>query len=407
MTYFSDSAAGLDELLTHRQGFLALEGKRYFNYGGQGPVAAVALEAMAESQRQMQRLGPFSGAANQWVVAETAQTRAAIAAELGTTADTITLSEDVTVGCNIPLWGLDWRAGDHLLLSDCEHPGIVAAVQELGRRYGVTHSVCPLLDTVNGGDPVAVVADHLQPRTRLLVISHIFWNTGQVLPLDRIAALCHGQPHPVLVLVDAAQSVGAMPLDLPALGVDFYAFTGHKWWCGPAGLGGLYVRPEARAAIAPTFIGWRSITTDAAANPTGWQPSGQRYEVATSNYALLAGLRAAIAHQTQWGSAAERHRRLVALSQRLWSQLQDLPQIRPVRQTPPDSGLVSFWILENGAPSPRWHKHLVETLETQGIYLRTLQAPNCVRACVHYLTLESEVDELVAAIQAGLEQPLA
>jgi L-cysteine/cystine lyase len=184
--------------------------------------------------------------------------------------------------------------------------------------------------------------------------------------------------------------------------VDFYAFTGHKWWCGPAGLGSLYVRPEALEQISPTFIGWRGITVDAAANPTGWKPNGQRFEVATSNYALLAGLRAAIAHQAEWGNALQRHQRLVELAQRLWSQLQDLPQIRPVRQTPPDSGLVSFWVLENGEPSPQWHKQLVDQLEAQGLYLRTLQAPNCVRACTHYLTLESEVDELVKTIQAML-----
>ncbi len=393
----------LDDLMAHRQQFPALAGKQYFNYGGQGPMAQVALAAMVQSHQQMQQLGPFSGAANQWVVAEAAQARAAIAAELCTTADTIALTEDVTVGCNIPLWGIAWQAGDHILLSDCEHPGIVATVQEIGRRFGVTHSFCPLLETVNGGDPAAVVAQHLQPNTRLLVISHIFWNTGQVLPLEAIVTVCRDRPQPVLTLVDAAQSVGALPLDLPALGVDFYAFTCHKWWCGPAGLGGLYLRPEAMEHIAPTFIGWRSITVDAAANPTGWQPTGRRFEVATSDYALLAGLRSAIAHQAQWGTAAQRYQRLVELSQRLWFQLQSLPQIRPVRQTPPDSGLVSFWVLENGEPSPRWHKQLVDGLEAQGVYLRTLQAPNCVRACTHYLTLESEVDELVATIGTTLK----
>jgi L-cysteine/cystine lyase len=154
--------------------------------------------------------------------------------------------------------------------------------------------------------------------------------------------------------------------------------------------------------IAPTFIGWRGITTDAAANPTGWKPNGQRFEVATSNYALLGGLRSAIAHQNQWGTSTQRHQRLIALSQRLWTQLQELPQIRPVRHTSPDSGLVSFWVLDNGEPSPRWHKQLVDQLETEGIFLRTLQAPNCVRACTHYLTLESEVDELVECIQTTL-----
>ncbi|MBD1916763.1 MULTISPECIES: aminotransferase class V-fold PLP-dependent enzyme [Cyanophyceae] len=398
----SSAAAVLDRLALHRQQFPALRDKQYFNYGGQGPMAQATLDAVFQAHHHMQEMGPFSGATNQWVMAEAAQTRAAIAVELGTTADTITLTEDVTVGCNIPLWGIAWNAGDHMLLSDCEHPGVIAAVQEICRRFGVTYSLCPLLETVNGGDPAAVVAEHLQPNTRLLVVSHILWNTGQVLPLERMVEVCRDRPNPVLVLVDAAQSVGALPLDLPALGVDFYAFTGHKWWCGPAGLGGLYVRPEAMAHVEPTFIGWRGITTDAAANPTGWKPNGQRYEVATSNYPLLAGLRRAIAHQAEWGTAAQRYQRLVELSQQLWSQLQELPYLRPVRQTPPDSGLVSFWVLENGEPSPAWHKRLVDELETQGVFLRTLQAPNCVRACTHYLTLESEIDGLVAAIESIL-----
>ncbi|MEO1068922.1 MAG: aminotransferase class V-fold PLP-dependent enzyme, partial [Cyanobacteria bacterium J06638_6] len=292
MTY--SHTADLNRLAAHRQDIPALKGKQYFNYGGQGPMAQTVLEAMFQAHQYIQEIGPFSGATNRWIMAEAAATRVAIATELGTTADTISLTENVTAGCNIPLWGLSWQSGDHILLSDCEHPGIVAAVQEICRRHNVTYSRCPLGDTVNGGDPVAVVAQYLQPRTRLLIVSHILWNTGQVLPLKSLVELCHDRPHPVLVLVDAAQSVGALPLDLPSLGVDFYAFTGHKWWCGPAGLGGLYIRPELMPEIAPTFIGWRGITTDAAANPTGWKPTGQRYEVATSDYPLLAGLRSAI-----------------------------------------------------------------------------------------------------------------
>jgi L-cysteine/cystine lyase len=395
----------LEVLQHHRQLFPALIEKQYFNYGGQGPMAQPSLDALYQAHQYIQTVGPFSGAINRWITEEAAQTRTLMAQELGAAPDTLTLTEDVTVGCNIPLWGMAWQPGEHILMSDCEHPGVIAAVQELCRRYGVHYSVCPLMETVNGGDPVAVVASHLRPETRLLVVSHIFWNTGQVLPLRDICQLCHGRPpSPVMVLVDAAQSVGVLPLNLPATEVDFYAFTGHKWWCGPAGLGGLYVRPEALEAIQPTFIGWRSITTDGAANPTGWKPNGQRFEVATSNYPLLAGLRTAIEYQHQWGDAEQRYQRICQLSQLLWSKLGEVPHLRMVRQSPPDSGLVSFWVLDGDTPSPRLHKALVEQLEARGVFLRTLLSPNCVRACVHYLTLESEVMQLVQTVQSTVQQ---
>ncbi len=400
----SFSKPGLDQLHHHRQKFPALRQGQYFNYGGQGPMAESALAAIYQAHQHVQTQGPFSNAVNQWVMAEASKTREVMAAELGVPVASITLTEDVTVGCNIPLWGWPWQSGEHILLSDCEHPGIVATVQEICRRFGVTYTVCPLMETVNGGDPLKVIAQHLLPQTRLLVISHIFWNTGQVLPLQAIASLCHSQsPQPVRVLVDAAQSVGVLPLNLSELGVDFYAFTGHKWWCGPAGLGGLYVSPAALEVIHPTFIGWRGINVDAAAHPTGWKPDGQRFEVATSDYPLYAGLRTALTEQAEWGTAEQRYQRLCQLSRQLWQQLGELPHLRRVRQTEPDSGLVSFWVLAQGEPSPRLHRQLVETLESQGVFLRTLLSPSCVRACVHYLTLESEIEQLVMTLQATLE----
>lgn len=368
------------------------------------PEAAIA--AMHDAQMHIQTTGPFSGAVNRGLQQDTAAMRTAWADLLAVAPESITLTEDVTVGCNIALWGLDWQPGDRILLTDCEHPGIIATVQEISRRFGVAIDPCPILATAQGGDPVAVIAAALHPRTRLLVASHILWNTGQVLPLADLTQLCHDRrPDPIWVLSDAAQSVGMLPLNLTELGVDFYAFTGHKWCCGPAGLGGLYVRPEVRDRLHPTFIGWRGITTDAAGNPTGWQPNGSRYEVATSDYTLIAGLRSALEIHRQWGTDAQRYDRIVALSQRLWQRLNDQPQIRCITATPPKSGLVSFQILEAGEPSRDRHIHLVNTLEAEGVFLRTLLHPHCVRACTHYLTLEAEVDALADRILAAIAEP--
>jgi len=375
----------------HRQQFPALANKAYFNYGGQGPLPEPALDAIYQAYKRVQLGGPFSGEVGAWVIQEAMLTRRAIASELTVPPETIALTEDVTVGCNIALWGIDWKAGDHLLLSDCEHPGIVASVMELQRRFNIEVSICPLAATLNEGDPVAVIADSLQPNTRLLVISHILWNTGQVLPLAEIVKVCHQTK--VKVLVDAAQSVGVLPLNLIESGVDFYAFTGHKWWCGPEGLGGLYVSAEALADLHPVFIGWRGIVTDANAKVLGWKSGSQRYEIATSAYPLYAGLRSAIALQHECGTIEERYVEICRLSKYLWEGLSELPDVECLRTSAPEAGLVSFR-LTNGMP----HKKLVDLLEKQGIMVRTILNPDCVRACVHYFTTEAEIDKLVGAI---------
>lgn len=387
----------MNRLHLYRQQFPALENKTYFNYGGQGPMPQVAMDAITQSQVHIQEIGPFGTEVGSWIDEETKAIKVAIAAELHVPPATITITENVTVGCNIAMWGIDWNPGDHLLLTDCEHPGIVAIAQEIGRRFAVEVTICPLMATLNQGDPVAVIDQHLRSNTRLLVLSHILWNTGQVLPLDKISKLCIDNQ--TRLLVDAAQSVGSLPLNLTELEVDFYAFTGHKWLCGPSGVGGLYVRPEVRDSLKPTFIGWRSILTDSQGKPVDWHSDGKRYEVATSNYPLYAGLKQAIAIHQQWGTAQERYQQICNHSEYLWRRLAALPHVIPLRTSPPESGLVSFQLTQN---TPQAHRQLVEFLQSRKIFTRTIADPSCVRACVHYFTLELEIDQLIEGIEEWL-----
>jgi L-cysteine/cystine lyase len=387
------------DLRVYRQHFPALANKAYFNYGGQGPLPHSALEAIQASQLHIQLAGPFGNDVNRWIHQETSQIRRAIAQILHVSPATITLTENVTIGCNIALWGLEWQPGDHILLSDCEHPGVIAAVNELQQRFGVHASTCPIMATLNQGDPVEAIAQHLTPKTRLVIVSHILWNTGQVLPLQEIVVACRQQSspsRPIRVLVDAAQSVGVLPLNLAEIGADFYAFTGHKWLCGPAGVGGLYVHPDAFESLRPTFIGWRGVTKNETGQPTGWEPDGRRYEVATSDFSLYSGLREAIALHETWGSAEQRYQAIRRLSSYLWSQLSQLPQISCLRTEPPEAGLVSFQL---GDRLPSAHSTLVESLERDRFMLRTLLDPDCIRACVHYFSTEDEIDQMVHTLK--------
>ena len=331
---------------------------------------------------------------NDWLTKKVNALRNAIATELNTTPETITITENVTAGCNIAMWGIDWQAGDRILMSDCEHPGIIATVEELKRRFQVEVAICPIMDTLNDGDPVAIVRDRLTENTRMVVISHLLWNTGQVLPLKEIAQTCHNYAarNTVRVMVDAAQSVGSLCLDLPELEVDYYAFTGHKWLCGPAGVGGLYVSQSAFEELNPTFIGWRGVEMDDRGKPIAWKRDGTKYEVATSAYPEYEGLLQAIALHKSFGTSKQRYQRICELSKYLWTQLQTIEQVNCLKNTPPEAGLVSFTVA--GVE----HAKLVNTLEKQGFLLRTIADPDCIRACVHYLTLTEECDRLVSVI---------
>jgi L-cysteine/cystine lyase len=278
------------------------------------------------------------------------------------------------------------------LLSDCEHPGIIAIATQLKSRFGIELSYFPLQQTMNRSDADAVeaLAQHLHPRTRMVVVSHICWNTGQVIPLKQICQVCHVRG--ILVAVDAAQSVGVLPLDLKDLEADFYAFTGHKWWCGPLGVGGLYVRPEVFQQSLPTFIGWRSIVSG---KPNvQWQADGQKFEVASSAYPLYGALRVAIDRANAWGSQSERYTRICQLSRCLWQELSAVPRVRCLRDAPPVAGLVSFTI-EGRSPAQVMHQ-----LESdRRILIRSIPDPECLRASVHYLTTEDDIDRLVSVLK--------
>jgi L-cysteine/cystine lyase len=191
----------------------------------------------------------------------------------------------------------------------------------------------------------------------------------------------------IRILVDGAQSVGLLCLNLDELGIDFYAFTGHKWWCGAEGVGGLYIHPDAQKSLQPTFIGWRGLDYSQPDLPL--LEDSRRYEVATSAYPLYRGLRAAISTHQSWGSAIDRATKIVSMATYLWEGLRQIPGITCLSDTAPRSGLVSFQVAD------RNHGKLVQELEHNNFYLRTIVDPDCIRACTHYFTTTAEIDALI------------
>ena len=379
----------------------ALLNKTYFNYGGQGPLPTPSLEAIQASWRRIQELGPFTTDVWPFIGAEVSSTRRRLAELCGVAPHRLALSENVTSGCVLPLWGLPFVAGDRLLISDCEHPGVVAACVELARREDLVIDTLPV-QQLRGDQPStdAGVMDALEqgltPRTRLVVLSHLLWNTGQIMPITAVAERLAQHPQSPFLLVDAAQSFGQIPVQQAAAAADIYAFTGHKWACGPEGLGGVALSERVLAQGQPTVIGWRSLRDESKADLSSSDPfhhDSRRFEVATSCVPLMAGLRRSLDLLDQEGTGDERWTQIQSRSEALWQALNNLDGVTPLLQVPPASGLVSFQLRHDAAPA-----EVVRLLGQQGLWIRDLADPSCLRACTHVTTTEAEAEALTTAI---------
>jgi L-cysteine/cystine lyase len=231
----------------------------------------------------------------------------------------------------------------------------------------------------------------LSTKTRLVVLSHLLWNTGQLMPIATVAKQLADHPNHPYLLVDAAQSLGSIPVTEAAAAADIYGCTGHKWCCGPEGLGAMVVSERVLVEAQPTLIGWRSILHENQAG-SSFHSDSRRFEVATSCIPLFAGLNSSLALLDAEGSAKERLATITGLSQQLWQQLQAVPKAQTLLQSPPPAGLVSF-TLEGPKPEA-----VVEQLGAQGIWVRSLDDPHCLRACTHLTTTPDDITRLIEAL---------
>ena len=386
----------------------ALANKTYFNYGGQGPLPKPSLDAITTSWKRIQELGPFTTDIWPYISAEVNSTRGRLARLCNVPAHRLALSENVTTGCVLPLWGLPIDDGDHILISDCEHPGVVAACHELARRRQLEIHTLPVKQCRLCRDDQAhtdhevltALEEQLTSKTRIVVLSHLLWNTGQQMPIAAVAAQLQQHPAQPFLLVDAAQSVGQIPVAEAAAAADIYAFTGHKWACGPEGLGGVAISERVLSDGYPTVIGWRSLqdeTRAVAEDPDPFHHDSRRFEVATSCVPLMAGLRCSLELLEQEGSDGDRLERIRSLSEQLWRELQSIPGVSPLLDGPPPAGLVSFQMHpETTGATPA---EVVKALGGQQLWIRDLADPVCLRACTHICTSQNDIAQLTDQIR--------
>jgi len=198
--------------------------------------------------------------------------------------DRILYMKNVTEAINTALKG-SLKPGDHVVLSGMEHNAVIRPLNKLKASRGIEYSLVPANSQgrLNPYD----FEKALKPNTQLVCLVHASNVTGNLNPVAEVGAICTKKE--VAFLVDAAQTAGAVPIDMQAMGIDFLAFTGHKGLMGPPGTGGLAVSPKYNL---DSFIeGGTGSNSDKEEQPQQWP---DKFESGTLNYWGLAGLKASV-----------------------------------------------------------------------------------------------------------------
>jgi len=285
--------------------------------------------------------------------------REQVAALIHVPVEKVLLTTSTTEGCNIVVTGLRLGPDDEVVTTDAEHPGLLGPLEGSGAKIKKAR-----VTEHSAADALEVITAEVTPATRLIALSHVLWLNGHVMPLAEIK---HATGLPLLV--DGAQSVGAIPVDASV--ADWYTVSGQKWLCGPETSGALYVADhESLRPQMGHFYG--SVRTDAT-----------RLGVVHLGHELVVGLRAAVADQPEWGFA-----RAAELVARCREAL--IAAGFDVRTEAGQGTLISFRV-------PGDPVEVVKAAYARGVVIRPLP-DGWLRASVGWWNDESDLERLVDAL---------
>jgi len=305
--------------------------------------------------------------------------------------DEIAFIKNTGEGLSIVANGIDWKSGDRIVTTNVEYPSNIYPWMEVCRRYGAELVLVKEETSAQGRrqvpiDKILHEAEHV--RTRLVTLSHVEFASGQRHDLSTIGKFCRERGK--LLCIDAIQSLGAVPVDVAAMNIDYLSADGHKWLLSPEAAGIFYCRRELLARTRPLTIGWMNIVNamDFGTYDYTLKPDARRFECGSHNVAGLLGLKAAVELFLEVGVDAVAAQ-LKKLGDRLIAGLLErgYPIISP-RDNDAWSGITSFT-----APHLNGEK-LIKTLREEHHTEISLRVGR-LRCSPHFYNTEQQIDELL------------
>ena len=379
-----------ERLAAVRQALPATSAGIYLNAGSVGPLPAETHRAMLiQSERELST-GRSSMDDFEELLQRMDEARASVAAIVRADPREVALTHSTTEALNIASWSVDWRPGDRAVTTRFEHAGGLGPLYTLRDRLGVELVMADLGD---GGDDrtLAILDAAIGPSTRLVSISHVAWTTGALLPIARIVDLAHQRG--ALVVVDGAQAVGAIPVDVGELGADFYAVPAQKWLLGPEGMAALHVRSALIERARQTFAGYFSFASHDLVGAAELYPDARRFETSGFHRPSVVGMARSLAWLSMYVGLDWVHRRGTTLARATAARLAAIPGVEVLTPTERMATLVTFRIA--GWPA---ETALDEISRRSFAIFRTVPI-DALRISVGFYNTEQELEQFATTVE--------
>jgi selenocysteine lyase/cysteine desulfurase len=373
-----------------RDQFPLARDKVFFNNGTIGAMPKVVLDRTVEHLHKMATdVADWDyKPGDEWIAGYGPMTeiRTKTASLLNAGVTEIALTENVTAAMSYVAAGLELEPGSEILISDQEHPGGQSPWLNAAKRHGGSVQTVHIPKPAESASEVMdVFRNALNSRTRVLAISHVITGSGAILPVKEMCA--EARARGIFTMIDGAQAVGHIPVDLQEIGCDAYVGCFHKWLLAPAGNGFLYLKNDRAGTV------WSTL---ASSHWNDHEDNGYRFtQRGTGSLSLLMGLDAALDFHNQIGSGRI-HERVKYLGDYLRDGLRKIPGTRIYTPSSADmcAGITVYGV--NGVTGQRLQDEM---------WARARLRPRAsgaigVRHCTHIFNSPKEIDQALGVVRA-------
>ncbi|KFM14689.1 putative cysteine desulfurase protein [Marine Group I thaumarchaeote SCGC AAA799-D11] len=363
--------------------------KIYLNNASVSLMPNQSIEAMKDFLISYNSIGPDSKESEPFVTEKLRDVRKTIAKIISCQPDEIVLTQSTTDGINIVANGLTFDEKSNIIIRGMTHEHHSNFYPWLKLREKISMKNLPI--DKDGFFKLEDLESLIDDNTKLVALSHALYNTGSILPLEKIAKILNNVP----LFVDSAQTVGCIDVDVSKINCNFMSFNGSKWLCGPMGTGLFYCNRKSSGLLEPRTIGGESAIIYDDTN-LAFKELPDKFQTGFRNYVGIVGLESSANYLLNFGLKNIREKNQY-LSNLLREELSKIPKIILYGPEDPNSrtSIVSFNI--DGMDS----QEVVDRLEKQNIILalREIMETKIVRASPHFFNTESEIMSVIDTIK--------